>query len=455
MDVLTITTKIPFSTKEVEKRHLDPEAVFRWLIDNDEVFASELLPAQNSQRMIRFKTYSLWIPFKSDMKVYFDPQKLFRVKQEKGLFEKFEYCVACEKSSDYTVITDEIHYRLKHSWFFPKFRQKRLSKVLKKIIHDKNQIIHAELRLLKKYANEPSKKILIFGSHGFIGRPLDLLLSSLGHDVYRAVRSKKQLIHRKNILFNEESGESNRDQFENFDVFINLAGANISEKRWSDKQKSVLYQSRVQYTQKLSKMILSLSNPPKTFINASAVGYYGSQVAFADEDSAKGKGFLSDLAHDWEKAASLVTHRNCRLVVLRFGVVLGPGGGLLQVFRNLAKWHLLAPLGKGEQRVAWVSRRDVINAIYHFICTKSAGTFNLVAADHPSQKTLSEFVKKSLGMRISRFFPPPVPKFLIDLIFGTEMSDELFFASQVISNQKIQDAGFSFDYPTLDKFLTD
>ncbi|MBU6148620.1 MAG: TIGR01777 family oxidoreductase [Verrucomicrobia bacterium] len=455
MKSLSLRTLVPFSVKEVELRHLDPEAVFRWVMANERLSVSELLPAQNGQRLIRFRLKHWLRPLVSYMRVHFDPSNLFRVKQDKGIFKHFEYCVSCHKEGDQTLILDEIQFELTARWFFYRKRVKKVEKVLERIIKDKNEMIRQELELMKRYPSHKPLKILLFGSHGFIGHALDLMLSSFGHRIFRAVRSKTQLTANNTVLFNDESGEADRDNFENFDAFINLAGANIAEKRWTESRKSLLYQSRVQYTQKLSKLILSLERPPKTLISTSAVGFYGPVVEMADEGTPKGEGFLSDLSHDWEKAATLVGHRNCRLVILRFGVVLGQGGGMLDVFQKLAHLWLLGPVGDGLQKNAWVSHRDVLGAIYHFLISSAHhGTFNLVANDHPTQKKIAELVMQSIHGNNRWFNPLPVPRWWVELLFGKQMAKELFFASQVVSNKKLIHSGYRLFYPFIQNLIT-
>ncbi|MFZ4773394.1 MAG: TIGR01777 family oxidoreductase [Chlamydiia bacterium] len=454
MHSLKLKTAVPFSVKEVEKRHLDPDAVFRWVMANDRLSVTELLPAQNGQRLIRFRLKSWFRPLVSYMRVHFDPANLFRVKQDKGIFKQFEYCVSCYKEGEGTVIVDEIQFDLGHKWFFYKSRIAMVQKVLREIVEDKNAIILEELTLLKRYPADRSLKILLLGSHGFIGHALDLMLSSFGHDVYRAVRSKEQLSKTNTVLFNDESGEANRDAFEGFDAFINLAGANISEKRWTKGRQALLYQSRVQFTQKLSKLILSLDQPPKTVISTSATGYYGPEVFGADESSPKGEGFLSDLASDWERAAALMNHRNCRLVILRFGVVLGHGGGMLDVYRKIARAFLLGPIGDGGQKISWIAHRDVLGAIYHCLLTPSVqGTYNLVANDSPPQRELAARVMRSIHKRWGSLTPPALPCFVLELLFGKMMTKELFFSSQVISNQKLLKSGYHLFYPTIQTLI--
>lgn len=447
MRTLSFKTLLPYSVKEVQKRHLDSEAVFRWVMLNDRLTVNELLPAQNGQRLIRFRLKHFVRSLVSDMKVHFEPTNLFRIKQDKGVFKHFEYYVNCQKEGEGTQIFDEIQFELNHKWFFYRRRLKRVQEVLKGIVDDKNTIIRQELELLKRYPANYPLKILLLGSHGFIGHALDLMLTSFGHHVYRAVRAKSLLGSSQTILFNDESGEANRDQFEGFDAFINLAGANIADKRWTEQRKTLLYQSRVQFTQKLSKLILNLDKPPKTLISTSAVGFYGPQAKQSKEDSPKGEGFLSDLCNDWERAATLVNHRNCRLVLLRFGVVLGQGGGMLDQFRKLARLFLLGPIGNGQQKLAWIAHRDVLGSIYHFLMTTPlSGTYNLVANDHPSQKVLALQVYKSIFGPKWTVLALPLPRWVVEALFGRGMARELFFASQEIQNKKLLDSGYKLFY---------
>ncbi|MFZ4673406.1 MAG: hypothetical protein ACOYL1_03580 [Chlamydiia bacterium] len=114
MKTLSFKTLVPFPVKEVQKRHLDPEAVFRWVMLNDRLTVTELLPAQNGQRLIRFRLKHLIRSLVADMKVHFDPANLFRIKQDKGVFKHFEYYVNCQKEGEGTLIFDEIQFELHH-----------------------------------------------------------------------------------------------------------------------------------------------------------------------------------------------------------------------------------------------------------------------------------------------------------------------------------------------------
>ncbi len=172
-------------------------------------------------------------------------------------------------------------------------------------------------------------KILIAGSSGLIGNGLVPFLKQAGYAVKRLVRKKTDLASDE-ISWDPQNGVIKDSDIENFDAIINLAGESISSGRWTDKRKKGILESRIHATRTLTNAILRIKQPPQVFINASAVGFYGSRGdSMLTEESSNGTGFLAHVCEEWEAAALPIASKGVRLVLTRFGIVLSTNGGAL------------------------------------------------------------------------------------------------------------------------------
>ena len=202
--------------------------------------------------------------------------------------------------------------------------------------------------------------ILLSGSTGFVGTALFSHWQSMGHHVTRLVRGQG---HEGAVGWNPEQALFAQKDFEGFDAVVHLAGEPIMEGRWSDAKKEKIFSSRVKGTKFLAAILSQTSSPPKVFISVSAVGYYGDAgEREVDEEGAIGKGFLPKVCQEWERAADFLAMKGCRVVHPRFGIVLGPQGGVLQKLKPLYLWGLGATLGCGKQWVSWIALSDLLRA---------------------------------------------------------------------------------------------
>ncbi|HSX03150.1 MAG TPA: TIGR01777 family oxidoreductase [Rhabdochlamydiaceae bacterium] len=291
--------------------------------------------------------------------------------------------------------------------------------------------------------------ILISGAGGFVGSALATFLQKAGHQVTKLVRNKNR--RDNEIFWDPISGEVNKEDFEDFEAVIHLAGKNIAGGRWSAKRKQEIFLSRARDTWLLSQVLLRLHRPPKTFICASAIGIYGDQGAqILTEDSPAGEGFLAEVCSEWEKATVPIANRGTRVVNTRFGLILDKSGGMLSKILPIFKLGLGGVLGNGKQFVSWVALNDVIGAIdYALIHHELEGPMNVTA---PNPVIMEEFIK-SIAKKLHRpaFFNLPGP--LLKLIFGEEMAKELFLASTRAIPQKLLKSGYSFQMPDLETAL--
>src|SRR6266850_1438826 len=165
-------------------------------------------------------------------------------------------------------------------------------------------------------------KILISGSHGLVGKSLVSSLTNDGHEVLRLVRRERQM-GSPEIEWDPKRGIIDREHLEGLDVVVHLAGESIAEGRWNDERKRRIRESRVKGTRLLTEALGQLSHRPKTFLSASAIGYYGNRGdETLVETSAAGKDFLSNVCVQWEEATRAVVEKGIRVGNLRFGIIL-------------------------------------------------------------------------------------------------------------------------------------
>jgi uncharacterized protein (TIGR01777 family) len=287
-------------------------------------------------------------------------------------------------------------------------------------------------------------RLLIAGASGLVGSALVPLLKAENSDVTRLVRSA---VKSGEIEWHPERGLIDAPALEGFDAVINLAGDGIANGRWTEEKKRRILDSRVNGTRLLSETMAKLSRKPKTFINASAIGFYGSRGAeLVDEESGPGEGFLASVCRQWESATAPAEQAGIRVVKLRLGVILAKDGGIMGSMLRPFKLGLGGKVGSGEQIISWVAMDDVVAAINFILQHETLrGPINLVA---PHPVTNEEFTK-TLGRVLSRPTFMAMPAFAARLAFG-EMADEMMLSSTRVTGKVLNGAGFKFQFPELE-----
>jgi uncharacterized protein (TIGR01777 family) len=277
-------------------------------------------------------------------------------------------------------------------------------------------------------------RLLLSGSSGFIGHHLLVLLESYGYEVVALPRD----------------GFANRSDYEGFDAVVHLAGEPLTLSRWSEAKKEKLFSSRVSSTQQLCHIFSNQLRPPKVFVSASAIGYYGDRGdEILMEKSSPGSGFLAHLCVEWERASQILELRGIRTAKVRFGPVIGPGGGMLAKMIVPYKLGLGATLGSGQQWVSWVSLEDVVYSIHHILYHSAlSGPFNIVSPNPVRQIDFS----KQLAHALHRPAFLRVPAWALKMALG-QTADELLLASARVSARKLLASGFSFQSPNLQDAL--
>lgn len=290
-------------------------------------------------------------------------------------------------------------------------------------------------------------KIILTGGTGFIGSVLKKELLNKGHELILLTRSWRSSQEAGVTYAHWEDGNAGYWQhfLEEADAVIHLAGESVAAKRWTAKQKALITESRVLSTRTIVEGIKACRRKPKLLVNASAVGYYG-HVAEEDvtEERSFGAGFLAETCRHWEREAEQVKSAGVRLVIARFGLVLGKSGGALAKMKLPFQLGLGGPLGSGRQWVPWVHVEDAARMILFALENPSVeGALNAVSPHPVRMKEFCAEYAKSLH-RPSWF---PVPGFMLKLIFG-EMSD-VFLTGQKAVPAKLIRSGFQFKYDKL------
>ena len=291
-------------------------------------------------------------------------------------------------------------------------------------------------------------RILISGGGGFVGGALLRRWRDEGVAVTRLWRGAAPAGEHA-IAWDPLEGVADPAALEGFDACVHLAGASIVGKRWTVARKRLLQDSRVTATERLVEQLGALESPPKTFLCASAVGYYGDRGdTRLDETSPPGSGFLADLCQRWEAAATRLDSVS-RVVQLRIGMVLNPRGGALAAMLPLFKLGLGGPLGSGMHYVSWVGLDGLRAAVSHILARQDLrGPVNLVA---PEPLTNKEFTK-ILGRVLRRPAMLPAPRPALRLVLG-EMAGELLFSSARVYPKRLLDTGFVFQHGGLEATL--
>jgi uncharacterized protein (TIGR01777 family) len=305
-------------------------------------------------------------------------------------------------------------------------------------------------------------RVLITGGTGLVGTAVKNLLLQKGYEVVlltRSTVSEKGYAH-----WDINAGTIDATAIAEADYIIHLAGAGVADKRWSTSRKQEILDSRTKSSALLVKALAETPNKVKAVISASAIGWYGPDKNIGDNNlAAQGfvetdpsyPDFLGTTCAAWEASIAPVTANTNglqkRLVCLRTGIVLSKNGGALKEFLKPLAVRMAAVLGNGKQMISWIDNRDLAQMFVYALENESlSGSYNAVAPTPVSNKTLTQTLAKVLYGKF--YITTYVPSFVLKILLG-EMSIEVL-KSTTVSAQKIQDAGFVFDYPEITKSLS-
>lgn len=275
------------------------------------------------------------------------------------------------------------------------------------------------------------------------------VLEAKGHEIYKLSRSKPEGANDIQWDAYEGFAESEFEKLEGIDAVIHLAGENVGE-TWTDEKKKRIKKSRVEGTRTLVDALAKLDDPPKIFVSASAIGFYGDRGdEILTEDSEAGVGFFPEVCQAWEIEGEKAKEFGARVVHPRIGVVLAKNGGALEKMLTPFKFGVGGTIGSGEQWMSWVAIDDLIKMLVFAIENENLhGAFN-VTAPNPVQ---NEEFTDTLGKVLHRPTFIPIPAFGIKMLFG-EMGEKLLLEGCRVLPKRLENAGFTFDYPNLEEAM--
>ncbi len=304
-----------------------------------------------------------------------------------------------------------------------------------------------------KLNNTKTVNILITGGTGMIGRQLTKILLQNGHKVSYLSRKKENIPDVKVYTWNLETGVIEADALKDIEVIVHLAGAGIADKRWTEKQKQEIIDSRIKPIQLLNEQLQKQQIKIKSFISASGIGYYGGDTGETkvNENSPAGNDFLAVCTKIWELETKKFSQAD-RKVSIRTGVVLSTTGGALPKILQPIKLGVGAPLGSGKQWMSWIHIDDICQLYLKAIEDSTMqGAYNAVA---PTPVRNKEFTQTAAKVLKKPLWLPNIPAFVLKLIFG-ELSITILGGNYVANKRLAEETSFIYRFPTLEGALQD
>lgn len=297
-----------------------------------------------------------------------------------------------------------------------------------------------------------ANKILISGGSGMIGMQLSKLLSENGYEVAHLTRSKKA-----NYPYKQFEWDINKQKIEDeailfADAIIHLAGAGVVDEKWTEERKKTIIKSRTDSAQLLKTALAKQDKKIEHFIGASGINYYGMDTGnqLMTETDPSGEGFLPYVCEKWEEAADEIGALGIKTAKIRIGIVLSDKGGALKQLAMPIKFGVGAPLGSGDQFMSWIHIDDLCRLFLHLLKNNLSGTFNGVAPNPVSNKTLTQAVAQQLKKPL---WLPKVPPFAMKLILSDRA--DMVLGGVKASSEKVEATGFKFLFDEVKKALKD
>ncbi len=345
----------------------------------------------------------------------------------------------------HSILEDEIEYALPFGTLGSVFGSRFARRTLERMFAFRHARTRNDLVQLAAHPMAPSC-IAVSGATGLVGRALCAYLEVGGHRVRRITRSPGP----GDIGWNPGRGELDAAALEGVDAVVHLAGESIASLRWTAAKKRAILDSRVLGTRLLAEAIPKLASPPRTFVSASAVGYYGDRGdERVNEESTPGEGFLADVCRAWEAECAPLERAGLRVVRMRIGAVLAARGGALAAQLPLFRLGLGGPVGGGEQFISWIALDDLVYAIAFALAEPGlSGAVNATAPTPVSNRAFA----RTLGHVLGRPAVLPQPAFALRLGLG-EMASELLLSGAYVAPDTLKAAGFTFGLPDLESAL--
>jgi uncharacterized protein (TIGR01777 family) len=290
-------------------------------------------------------------------------------------------------------------------------------------------------------------KVAVAGANGLIGSNLVRALRARGDEVVPLVRNPRGP---GEVRWDPKAGGEWTKALDGVDGLVNLAGANVGAKRWSDEYKKEIRESRLQATRALVDAMRASTRRPRVFVSASAVGYYGGRGdEEVTESTPAGSDFLAEVCKAWEEEAARAEQLGVRTVLLRTGVVLDRNDGALKKMVPPFKAFVGGPIGSGQQWVPWIHIGDEVGLILWALDGTVRGPVDATA---PNPARMQDFAR-ALGRALDRPSLLPVPAFALRLAIG-EMAEVLLGGQRALPRRAL-DGGYRFQFDDLERALTD
>ncbi len=296
-------------------------------------------------------------------------------------------------------------------------------------------------------------KILIAGGTGLIGRETTRLLGQANHEVIHLSRHVQDNSVVPTFKWDIKEKYIDPTALLGIDYVINLAGAGIADKRWTDQRKQVIIESRVEGNMLLKQYIESGELTPKKFISGAAIGVYGDRgtEVLNEQSTPSNDGFLAESCLRWEESIRALETTNVPVAYLRIGIVLSTEGGALEKMLLPAKMGLGSYFGDGSQIYSWIHIRDTARILQWMVEQDSAtGVYNGTAPQPVSNKA---FMQTLMKVKSGPGITAPVPKFALSMLLG-EMKQVVLWGSHVLPDRLVKQ-GFKFDFERVEEALED
>ncbi|SPD74475.1 conserved hypothetical protein [uncultured Desulfobacterium sp.] len=298
-------------------------------------------------------------------------------------------------------------------------------------------------------------KVFITGGTGFVGRAISSRLLEQGYNVTLLTRSIGTGRSAPAGLTYLEGDPTEKGKWQghvaDHEIIINLAGASIFS-FWTNNKKKLITDSRILTTQNLVDALSGVRGKEAVLLSASAVGYYGFRDdTELDEASAPGDGFLASVTRKWEETALQGRDSIARVVLCRFGIVLGSKGGALLTMVKPIRWYVGCPLGSGRQWFSWIHQEDLAEILLFLIKNKEiSGPVNCTAPNPVTNRELTKEMAKAVNRPV---LLPAIPSFILKAVMG-EFATSLIYGQKVLP-KRLLTSGFNFKFPTIQGALKD
>jgi uncharacterized protein len=295
-------------------------------------------------------------------------------------------------------------------------------------------------------SKQSARRILISGTSGLIGRAVVASRQRAGDAVVPLVRGKGMA---DSLFWSPGSGTLDPALVSGFDTVIHLAGEPVVG-IWSFAKKCRIMESRVLGTAELATALASAALPPRLFLSASGINFYGNRGdTVLDETEPSGQGFLADVCKAWEAASQPLTNRS-RIVHLWIGVVLASEGGVLPQLLPAFRIGSGAVVGDGKSYVSWIALEDLVCVIDHMIeASVIDGPVNVVAP----QPVTSEALNRAIGKAVDSKVRLRLPAWPFRLLLG-KLADETILGSVRAVPDRLMRDGFRFHRDSLEEALS-